>query len=132
MLRLPPNNHPVRDLLDTDDIVALTTSAVNNLPSIPEARVIAKERLAKRKPTEPGMRAPQLGAAVPVVNMLAIDRDGRVLLVGFNAKNGFKIRWSFGRLDVIPERVKNPPPPPPEPAVDAVLDIPAFLRRGAD
>lgn len=127
MLRLPPEGHPVRTLLDTAEIVALTSQSALTLPTIPQARKIARERL-KDAPT---VKAPQYSNALKVCNLLVVAEDGRVALVGFGARGSYKVRWYFGYPKVPPAPYVDSGNDEPEPRED-VLEIPRFLRRGTD
>lgn len=92
-LKLPPEGHPVRALFNVSD-VPTTATAYRLLPSLTIARGIAKERFAEDR-KRPGYSV--TGRTVHLVHLIVAHSDGRVLLMCFGPKGGFRTRWNFGR-----------------------------------
>lgn len=105
MLRIPPEGHAVRSLIDVKVVEALTPESVAELPAVPEARVIAREYF--RVVATPLAR--QFGGASTIHNVLTRSDDGRVILVGFGPRGSFRVRWNFGRVENVPSFLKMPP-----------------------
>lgn len=86
MIRLPPEGHPVRDVVDIAYILALTPQSALTLPIIPKARAMARDAFK------------DLPLGTRMYNLLAIGADDRVLLLGFGPHGGYRVRWNFGRI----------------------------------
>jgi len=97
MLKLPPEGHPIRAYVDITAVQAITPDNVHELPTIADAKAIARERFKH----EPAKRngAAQFGALRSLQNIIARSAKGYVVLVSIGPKGGYSLRWSFGHVE---------------------------------
>lgn len=100
-LKLPPEGHPVRALIVRED-VPTTDTAYRLLPTIDEARRDARERF-KADRRRPGFSC--TGPSFLLIHTLVRHEDGRVLLMSFGPKGGYKTRWNLGRWSSEPPKI---------------------------
>lgn len=87
-LKLPPDGHAIRALLtivQRSTVESMTLAEFTNLPSLPDARVLARSlfvHLLKRE---------------ELCHLLVATTDGCVKLFTFGPRGGYKMRWNFGR-----------------------------------
>lgn len=105
MLRVPPEGHAVRNLVDVQQVLTLTPDSVETLPTVPEARATSRAFFRDRK--TPALSR-QYGDVSEIFNILVRANDGRVILVGFGPRGSFKLRWNFGRVEGVPSYLKVP------------------------
>lgn len=101
MLKIPPEGHPVRALIDVDAVAALTVDDIALLPTVPEARALARQAWVN----QPCVRGPQYGE---IRYVLVRSEHGRVMLIGCNSRGGYKVRWTFRRADSVPDYLEVP------------------------
>lgn len=92
MLKMPPPGHDVRKLMPERELMALSPSTVMSLPTLTEAREDARRTFKIDRARNPG------AARVLLVNRIVRHEDGRILLMSFGPKGGYRTRWNFGRL----------------------------------
>lgn len=104
MLRVPPEGHPIRALVDVKVVEALTPDSVAELPTVPQAREIARKHFKCHKAHT---MARQFGDVNVIHNVLGRSEDGRVILIGFGPRGSFKLRWNFGRIETVTEITRH-------------------------
>lgn len=85
MLKLPPRNHPARQLFDVNDL-AERASPENRgkLPTLREARKQAEEAFKAAEPPR-------------TITYIVLRATGDIHLVSFGRKGRMRIEWMFGQ-----------------------------------
>lgn len=93
-LKMPPADHPVRELIRDTEFAKLTIEHVLTLPTLTQARHRSRRwfRDGRRQPGD-------------LYHTLVLRADGAIVLKSFGAKGGNRTRWNFGRWESPPEVV---------------------------
>jgi len=88
--KLPPEGHPVREMLRDTDLNSLTVERILSLPTLQQARKTARKVFA-------------IGPGVTLYHALVLRADGSVVLKSFGRKGGDRTRWNFGHWESDPD-----------------------------